>query len=167
MPGGAGACRKNEEEPMKRFINVAIFAPVLALALIGTAVGAAETDATKGGTPKTDSGKTDSGYPPGRAVINFANLPHRIDSWQADGTKGVYLRIAHRKWYYATFMGPCNNLPFVEAIGIVTDGTRQVDHFSSIVVSGLNHVDRCWFKTVDEVSGPPKKSKKKDEAAAK
>jgi len=90
-----------------------------------------------------------------RAVVNFADLPHRIDDWQADGTHGIFLRVGLDDWYYASFMGPCHELPFAETVGIVTDGLGQVDKFSSILVEraggGLN---RCWFKNFTRVAGP-------------
>jgi len=135
---------------MKKLAKSALLAPVFALAFTGFAQAASDT-----------ATKTDDNMPPkGRAVINFANLPHRIDSWKEDGTKGVYLRVGVKKWYYATFMAPCINLPWVESIGIVTDGMGQVDHFSSIVVNSQTGTERCWFKAVDEVDGPPQKAKK-------
>ena len=135
---------------MKKLAKLALFAPLFALAFAGIAQAASDTPA------KVDENTT----PKGRAVINFANLPHRIDSWKEDGTKGIYLRVGVNKWYYATFMAPCINLPWVESIGIVTDGMGQVDRFSSIVVNAHSGAERCWFKTVDEVDGPPKKAKK-------
>jgi hypothetical protein len=139
---------------MKRFLRCAILAPVMAAALIGTALAASDQTSTKSDPATTK---------PGHAVINFANLPHRIDSWQGDGTKGIYLKVGIKKWYYASFMAPCVDLPFQNAIGIVTDGMGQVDRFSSIVVGGPGGPQRCWFKTVDEVKGPPSKAKPKSE----
>ncbi|HKJ74299.1 MAG TPA: DUF6491 family protein [Alphaproteobacteria bacterium] len=135
---------------MKNLVKSALLAPVMALAMAGFAQAASNTDAKIKEEPA----------PKGRAVINFANLPHRIDSWQADGTKGIYLRVGIKKWYHATFLSPCIDLPFVTHVGIVTDGMGQVDRFSSIVVNTTIGPQRCWFKAVDEVEGPPKKSKK-------
>lgn len=98
----------------------------------------------------------DTGHGPHeRAVINFADLPHRIDSWQNNGAQGIYLKVGVREWYYASFLAPCLDLPFSEAIGIVTDGMNQVDRFSSIVVDGPSGLQRCWFKTFEKVDGPP------------
>lgn len=138
---------------MKRLARSAILAPVLAAALIGTAFGASDTK-----SDKADSTTT----PPGTAVIHFANLPHRIQSWTADGTKGIYLRVGVDTWYYATFRGPCVDLPFAQVIGIGSGPMNQVDRFSSIVVRSPSGPQRCSFKTVDRVKGPPEKSKKKD-----
>ena len=54
---------------MKMLKKSALLAPALALAMAGAAFGA-DKDAPK------DKTTTD-----GNAVIYFANLPHRIDSW--------------------------------------------------------------------------------------
>ena len=90
-----------------------------------------------------------------RAVIDFANLPHRIDSWQPDGSRGIYLKVGIRNWYYAAFTAPCLDLPYRMSIGIVTDGLDQVDRFSSILVKGPSGLQRCWFQTLTKVEGPP------------
>ena len=139
---------------MKTLTKSALLAPVMAMALAGASLAADDSSS------KTESSKD------GNAVIYFANLPHTIDSWQNDGTKGIYLRVGLKKWYYATFMAPCIDLPFTEKIGIGSDATGRVDKFSSIVVPTATIPQRCYFKTVDEVDGPPKKSKDKDKDKA-
>ncbi len=136
---------------MNRLAKAALVAPFLALALGGIAQAASDTP----------TASEQPAPPKGRAVINFANLPHRIDSWQADGTKGIYLKVGVKQWYHATFMAPCIDLPYTETIGIATDGLAQVDKFSSIVVgSPGGMVQRCWFKSFEKLDGPPQKAKK-------
>ncbi len=130
---------------MNRFTRHALLAPVMAMAVIGSALAASDDSSSK--------------TKPGHAVIDFANLPHRIDSWQPDGNKGIYIKVGTKKWYYASFMGPCPDLQFHNAIGFVSDNMGRIDRFSSIVVDGPVGVQRCWFKTVDKVDGPPKKDK--------
>lgn len=139
---------------MKTFTLSRILAGAAA-AMLAIAALAAEATLSKSEDP--------AGARPGHAVINFADLPHTIDSWDADGIKGIYLRVGLNKWYHAVFMAPCLELPFHVSVGIVTDGLSQVDRFSSIIVG--SHVgsspERCWFKSVDEVSGPPGRAEAK------
>jgi hypothetical protein len=134
---------------MNRFTRFAITAPIFAMAMFGTALAASDNSSSK---------SDQTAVKPGHAVIDFANLPHRIDSWMADGTKGIYLKVGVNEWYHATFMGPCVDLPFHNAVGIVSDNMGRVDRFSSIVVNGPGGIQRCWFKAVDKVDGPPKKA---------
>ena len=139
---------------MKILKKSALLAPTLALAMAGAALGA------DGDTAK-DKATTD-----GNAVINFADLPHRIDSWQGDGTKGIYLKVGVNDWYHATFMAPCIDLPYVDAIGIGSGPTDRVDKFSAIVVGSGIGPQKCYFKAVDKVDGPPKKAKKSEKPEA-
>jgi hypothetical protein len=119
--------------PRRRFLLVPLFAL--------TASGAmAQTSAP-------DAGK--------EASIPFVRLGQIYD-FEADGDRGVYLQDRSRKWYYASIMGPCMNLPFVTRIGVKTRGLDSLDHFGSILVDGQDcKIDRLV------TSGPPLKKAKK------
>lgn len=93
---------------------------------------------------------------PKEAVINFADLPRRIDSWRAEGNQTLYLKVGVNDWYKAELRGPCIGLPFTDTIALVTDGLNRVDKFSSILVdAGGGSPERCWFKSLTKVDGPP------------
>lgn len=114
-------------------------------------LGACSTNGGSNPTPE----RADTQVPTDRHVISFANLPGRINSWRADGSQGIYLEVGVNQWYHATFMSRCTQLPFSEAIGIVTDGVNQVDRFSSIVVESPTGWERCWFRTFERIAGKP------------
>lgn len=93
---------------------------------------------------------------PEEAVINFADLPRRIDSWRAEGNQTLYLKVGVNDWYKAELRSPCTGLPFADTIALVTDGLNRVDKFSSILVdAGGGMPERCWFKSLTKVDGPP------------
>jgi hypothetical protein len=96
---------------------------------------------------------------PEEAVINFADLPHRIDSWRAEGDQTLYLKVGVNDWYKAELRGPCTGLQFTQSIALVTDGLNRVDKFSSVLVdAGGGSLHRCWFKSLTKVDGPPDQS---------
>lgn len=81
-----------------------------------------------------------------------------IRNWEADRDVGIWVQDIHRKWYYATFLGPCQELRFAEGVAFITGPTGTLDRFSALRVRG----ERCVFSSFDESKGPPpgKKSKK-------
>ncbi len=84
----------------------------------------------------------------GISFVQFGN----ILTWDADGTKGIYIESDQRQWYYATFMSACRNLPFdEERIGFRSTPPLPLDKFDSIIVQG----EPCYFQTFDKVAGPP------------
>jgi hypothetical protein len=85
--------------------------------------------------------------------IPFAELGTIYD-WRADGRAGIYIESVDRKWFHATFMAPCENLPFTEHVGFHTTPPLPIDKFDSIEVRGEN----CSFQTLEEVAGPPGKA---------
>lgn len=91
---------------------------------------------------------------PVEASIPFVNMGS-IQNWRADGDSALYIQDAHRKWYHATLMGPCTDLPFANAIGIETRGIDTLDRFGTIVV---RH-QRCAIQSFVASGPPPKKSK--------
>lgn len=98
-------------------------------------------------TPAPDAGK--------EASIPFVRLGQVYD-FEADSDRGVYLQDRSRKWYYASIIGPCINLPFATRIGVKTRGLDSLDRFGSILVDGQDcKIDRLM------TSGPPPKKAKK------
>lgn len=80
------------------------------------------------------------------AEIPFANLGG-IDDWRA-AKDALFIKSSSGRYYRATFIGPCPELPFAERIGFVTEPDGGLDKWSSVYVDG----DRCWFRAFDEVS---------------
>ena len=74
-----------------------------------------------------------------------------IYDWRADGRAGIYIESEDRKWFHATFMAPCENLPFTEHVGFHTTPPLPIDKFDSIEVRG----EMCAFQSLEEVAGPP------------
>lgn len=129
---------------------------ILALFPLIVLAGCAARESAPEAGPSPATGEAGAEPPAGRAVIEFANFPHRIDDWRADGTRGIYLRVNVDEWYYGQFMGRCHGLPFAETIGIVTDGLGQVDRFSSILIEEAGGgIERCWFRRFGRSQGPP------------
>ncbi len=83
------------------------------------------------------------------ASIPFSEFG-RIYDWLADGRTGIYIESEDRKWFHATFMAPCENLPFTEHVGFHTTPPLPIDKFDSIEVRGEN----CAFQSLEAVPGP-------------
>ncbi len=102
--------------------------------------------AVMAGCAKTDGAPSQAAA--GIPFVQFGN----IYTWEADGEKGIYVESEDRKWYYASFMFPCRNLPFdMDRIGFRGTPPLPLDKFDSIIVRG----EPCYFKTFDRVAGPP------------
>ena len=84
------------------------------------------------------------------ASIPFSEFG-RIYDWRADGRVGIYIESEDRKWFHATFMAPCENLPYTEHVGFHTTPPLPIDKFDSIEVRGEN----CSFQSLEQVPGPP------------
>lgn len=101
-------------------------------------------------------GPSESTVPPGRAAIHFVEYGG-IRNWRADDDDALYIEALNRKWYKATFFGPCIGLRFATSVGFVSDSGGSVDRFSSIVVREPAHgTQECHFRTFAEVPAPPK-----------
>ena len=87
---------------------------------------------------------------PATASVEFVDFGSIFD-WRGEGTEGIYIQSDHRKWYHATFVEPCQNLPYTEHVDIHTTPPSSASKFDSIEVRG----EDCYFKSLDEVSGPP------------
>jgi len=98
----------------------------------------------------TSSGPKNPSVSPANASIPFSEFG-RIYDWRADGRTGIFMESEDRKWYHATFIAPCENLPFTEHVGFRTTPPLPIDKFDSIEVRGEN----CYFNSLEQVAGPP------------
>jgi hypothetical protein len=87
--------------------------------------------------------------PTSSARIPFADLGG-ISNWKGDGDRGVYIQARDRKWYYASFMGPCAGLQFRNRVGFVTEPGGDLDKFSSVIVGD----QRCYFHSFAPSDAP-------------
>ena len=125
------------------------WALALLLAFVAPA-GAAEDAPLVSATDRAALGK--EGLPP-QASIPFAD--RNIESWRANGRKGLWIR-AQRKWYYAELFMECPDLPWAESVGFVTGGTSSFDRYSYILVRG----DRYPLRSLTASSEPPREERK-------
>lgn len=82
----------------------------------------------------------------------------QIYNFEADGDRGVYLQDQHRRWYYATLIGPCTDLPFTNRIAV--DTRFNGDTLDSTGALLVGH-DRCMIEKLVTSGPPPKKAKHK------
>ncbi|MFO7325934.1 MAG: DUF6491 family protein [Pseudomonadota bacterium] len=109
-------------------------------------------------TPEEDRGVEITGP---EASVPFANQRSTIRTWQADGTRGIWVEDLHGNWYYGRFHGPCVGLPFATAVGFRTGSTGQLDRFSSVVVPGEG---RCALASFVSTTEPPDNGKRRNGA---
>src|SRR3569833_1276211 len=81
------------------------------------------------------------------ACVDFGN----IFDWRGEGTEGIYIQADTRKWYHATFVAPCQNLPYTEHVDVHTPPPSSANTVDSIEVRG----EDCYFKSLEEAPGPP------------
>jgi hypothetical protein len=93
------------------------------------------------------------------ARIPFADH-HGIYNWQVLNDKTMLVQSQDRKWYKATLMGHCNDLPFAEDIGFKTNADGSFDKFSSINVRHQS----CPLQSLVETAAPVKKDAAKKAA---
>jgi hypothetical protein len=101
--------------------------------------------------------------PAPEASIPFANHDGIYD-WQADGTKGIWVQGANRRWYYGKFMSSCIGLDFAIAVGFVTGPSGSFDKWSYLLVRDGG---RCHFTSFTASNGPPAKPRAKADKADK
>jgi hypothetical protein len=92
------------------------------------------------------------------AVIDFVTLGG-IRDWKAQGNDALLVQGLRGTWYRATFLGPCPGLQFRQSVAFVTDGTDQLNLFSSLLVDG----QRCWFRTFEQTEAPSPEGKPEPE----
>lgn len=81
-----------------------------------------------------------------------------IRNFEADGNDGIWLEDRQRRWYYADFIGGCQELNFAQAIGFDTRGSPSFDKFSTIIVRG----ERCPIASLVTANKPlPRKERLK------
>ena len=107
----------------------------------------------------------DSPAPP-RPAKPEAQIPFAdhggIYNWQVVNDHTVLIQGQNRKWYKATLMRACIDLPFAERIGFESNEDGSFDKFSSIQVRD----EKCPLVSLVESSPPAKKAKNPGAAAA-
>jgi hypothetical protein len=89
-----------------------------------------------------------------------------IRNFEADGNNGIWIEDHRRRWYYGSFLGPCQGLNFSQAIGFDTGGLSRFDKFGKIVT----HDDICQLNSLVTSEKPlPRKERMRlaKEATAK
>ncbi len=100
-------------------------------------------------------GKSGATARPAEASIPFANHGG-IWTWQVENDHSVLIQSSSRKWYRATLMAPCFDLPFSERIGFETNADGSFDRFGSLTVRG----QRCTVTSLVPADPPAKKGRK-------
>lgn len=95
------------------------------------------------------------------AEIPFANSGN-IRDWHADGTNALYVEDARGRWYHASLIGSCMDLPTANQIAFLTRGPDQLDKFSAISVHGR----QCQFSALVTSAGPPKNDLRSEKVKA-
>lgn len=89
--------------------------------------------------------------------ISFPNNG-AIRNFEADGSDGIWLEDRQRRWYYADFIGNCQELNFAQAIGFDTRGLSSLDRFSTVIVHGT----RCPIASLVTANKPmPRKERQR------
>lgn len=96
--------------------------------------------------------------PAPEARIAFAKS--NIWNWQVVNDETVLIQDIGHRWYKATLLGHCINLPFAERIAFDSNPDGTFDKFSAILYRG----QRCPLRSLVETAAPPKKSKGKQPA---
>jgi Family of unknown function (DUF6491) len=89
------------------------------------------------------------------ASITFPD--RTIRNFEADGDRGIWIEDQQRRWYYGTFIGPCQDLNFAQGIGFDTQGLSRFDKFSRIIVRG----DRCQLNSLVTAEKPLSRKERK------
>ena len=132
---------------MRNILFLLISASVFASA----AAGAADTPSAP---PPAPASSPAPAAPAAEARIPFANHGG-IWSWQVENNTTMLIQSQNRKWYRATLMSPCFDLPFAEAVGFETNPDGSFDKFGSVKVKG----QRCQVVSLVETAPPAKKVK--------
>jgi hypothetical protein len=98
--------------------------------------------------------------PAPEAQIAFANHGG-IYNWQVVDDRTVLIQSQNRKWYKATLLSSCFNLPFAERLGFESNSDGSFDKFSSIQVRN----QKCPLISLVETTAPAKKVKAKKTGA--
>jgi hypothetical protein len=116
--------------------------------LLAAAMGLATTAASAGPT---------MGSPPSPPEATIAFAAHDgIEDWEADGSKGLWIKARGRHWYYARFFAPCSGLQFHEALRFKFGPAGELDRWSEVYTRDSG---RCTFTSLVASDGPPPKAK--------
>jgi hypothetical protein len=95
-----------------------------------------------------------SGVAAAEASIPFANHGGIYD-WRVVNDRSVLIESISHRWYKATLMSPCIDLPFAERIGFESNPDGSFDKFSAITA---RH-QRCQLVSLVETQAPRQKTK--------
>jgi hypothetical protein len=107
--------------------------------------------------PKTEAAAkpAPAAAPAPEASIPFANHDG-IYTWQVENDSSILIQGQNRKWYRATLMSSCFDLPFAEQVAFETNPSGSFDKFSAVRVRS----QRCPVTSLVETTAPAKKVKK-------
>jgi Family of unknown function (DUF6491) len=139
-------------------MEIKVIALLLTAALVPLAAGA---DAPAGSSAAAGSQASDasgtaaaSAAPAPEASIPFANHGG-IYNWKVVNDRTVLIESQSRRWYKATLLSSCFDLPFAERLGFESNADGSFDKFSMITA---RH-QRCPLISLVETAAPSKKSK--------
>jgi hypothetical protein len=99
---------------------------------------------------------------PREVQINFANHGG-IWNWEVVDSTTVLIQDRSRRWYKATLLVNCIDLPFEQKIGFESNADGSFDKFSAIQTRQL----RCPLSSLVRTDAPAKRAKKAAAPAAK
>jgi hypothetical protein len=143
-------------------VNIRVIAMLLTAALAPLAAAAdappastAAANAPAGAQPADASGTSAANTAPApEASIPFANHGG-IYNWRVVNDRTVLIQSQSRRWYKATLLSSCIDLPFAERLGFESNADGSFDKFSMITA---RH-QRCPLISLVETAAPSKKLK--------
>jgi hypothetical protein len=124
---------------------------MIKMKLVSAVLSSLIASAAIGDTPATAASPR---APAAEASIPFANHDG-IYNWQVVDDRTVLIQGQNRKWYKASLMSHCFDLPFAERLGFESNPDDSFDKFSSITVRGQS----CPLTSLVEARPPPRKAK--------
>lgn len=124
---------------MNRIANALVIALIAGAVTLGSELRAADSAVA-----------AETKAPPKEAAIPFVRFGN-VNDFEADGDSAVWLQARNRQWYHAELWGPCQNLPFVQGIGVEARGVDQLDRFGALIVDG----QRCQIRSLTKSAPPP------------
>jgi len=127
-----------------------VWSPLAALQAAGADVPPADSPAASAAPTAAPA------QAPAEAQIAFANHGG-IYTWQVIDDRTVLIQSQNHKWYKASLLSPCFDLPFAERLGFESNPDGSFDKFSSIRV----REQHCPLVSLVETPAPAKKAKAK------
>jgi hypothetical protein len=143
-------------------INLFLMALNVALVAPGLAGPRADDTTPAGPAAPAASAAAPAPAPPREVQINFANHGG-IWNWEVVDSTTVLIEDRARRWYKATLLVNCIDLPFEQKIGFESNADGSFDKFSAIQTRQL----RCPLTSLVRTDTPAKKPKKANAPAAK